>query len=368
MKPATDLKILIIRRDNIGDLVLTLPLFIALRERYPQAWIALYTNDYASEVVAQHPALDQIFVYRKLKHFKSGGLARIGEFCQTIWQRWQMRCLLRAKKLDWVLLATPEDSPRNLALARSFNPLKVAGFTSGNSRPDVAIALHALTNQPETVRVLQLLTAMDPALNFSETASVDHYRAQIFASAEEIVRLQQHYATLNHAPDNTRIAIHISARKPSQRWPVENFAVLIESLIQQYKAEIVLFWSPGSHAHPLHPGDDEKAQAIIQRLTETARAQILPLPTTSLRTLIAGLALCDTVICSDGGAMHIAAGLGKPIVCLFGKSDATRWHPWGVAYQLLQKPSLEVRDITVDEVVQAYQRLHPSLTHPVADK
>lgn len=60
---------------------------------------------------------------------------------------------------------------------------------------------------------------------------------------------------------------------------------------------------------------------------------------------------------ADGGAMHIAAGLGKPIVCLFGDSDAARWHPWQVPYVLLQKESREVSDISVEEVFGAIRDL-----------
>ena len=83
----------------------------------------------------------------------------------------------------------------------------------------------------------------------------------------------------------------------------------------------------------------------------------MPVPTHRLDELIAALALCDRVVCADGGAMHIAAALGKPIVCLFGDSDAARWRPWGVPYELLQPPSRNVADIVVENVMQAYQRL-----------
>jgi ADP-heptose:LPS heptosyltransferase len=55
--------------------------------------------------------------------------------------------------------------------------------------------------------------------------------------------------------------------------------------------------------------------------------------------------------------MHVAAGLGKPIVCLFGQSSAERWHPWGTAYALLQMPSMQVKDISVDAVARAYAAL-----------
>ena len=79
--------------------------------------------------------------------------------------------------------------------------------------------------------------------------------------------------------------------------------------------------------------------------------------TEHLSELIAGLSLCDAAVLSDGGAMHVAAGLGKPLVCFFGNSPAERWHPWGVPYELLQKPSRDVSDIRVDEAAAAFGRL-----------
>ena len=80
-------------------------------------------------------------------------------------------------------------------------------------------------------------------------------------------------------------------------------------------------------------------------------------PTQQLEELISGLSLCDSVICSDGGAMHLAAGLGKPILCFFGKSDSARWHPWGVPHLVLQKPSLNVADISVAEALADFEKL-----------
>ena len=55
--------------------------------------------------------------------------------------------------------------------------------------------------------------------------------------------------------------------------------------------------------------------------------------------------------------MHVAAGLGKPLVCFFGNSSAERWHPWGVPYELLQKPSHDVSEISVAQSVYAFGRL-----------
>ena len=56
--------------------------------------------------------------------------------------------------------------------------------------------------------------------------------------------------------------------------------------------------------------------------------------------------------------MHIAAALNKPIVCFFGTSFVPEWHPWGVPYIALQKPSRTVADITINETLAAFFELH----------
>ena len=119
-----------------------------------------------------------------------------------------------------------------------------------------------------------------------------------------------------------------------------------------------LFWSPGAEDHAQHPGDDDKAARLIALC---AGLPLLACPTHRLEELIAGLSCCDRVICSDGGAMHLAAGLGKPMVCFFGNSGAQRWRPWAVTHELLQPESHEVCDISLSDVLQAFLRLEQGL-------
>jgi ADP-heptose:LPS heptosyltransferase len=116
----------------------------------------------------------------------------------------------------------------------------------------------------------------------------------------------------------------------------------------------MLLWAPGAANDPGHPGDDDKAAKV---LAACRNLPIYPAPTQTLPDLIAALALCDQVVCADGGAMHLAAGLGKPIVCLFGDSPADRWHPWGVTYELLQRSS--VTEISAVETANSFGKLAP---------
>ncbi len=109
-------RLLLLRRDNIGDLVCTTPLIDALRAQLPHAWLGALVTTYNAAVLARNPALDEVFAYEKLKH-RSGGL--LSHFRTHLAQIAQ----LRSRKLDCVLV--PATTARSLKLARSLRPAQV---------------------------------------------------------------------------------------------------------------------------------------------------------------------------------------------------------------------------------------------------
>ena len=102
-------RFLIVRRDNIGDLVCTTPLIAALRAAHPDAHIAALVNTYNDEVLARNPALDAVHAYEKVKH-------RRGSLLGNLFSTARLNLELRARRFDHVLV--PVDSPHSRAIAR----------------------------------------------------------------------------------------------------------------------------------------------------------------------------------------------------------------------------------------------------------
>ena len=336
MSPEPARKILIVRRDNIGDLVCTTPLIAALRARIPDAWIGVLANSYNAPVLEGNPDVDEVLVYTKAKHRVAG------EFLPAIlWRRLRMMRRLRAMKLDDVILANPAFQPRLLAQARWLAPRRIVGFGPPD-KVDVAL----------------------PADDAGRHEVEDVFRLGAAFGIEGVPPPCRVVPPPAARSPMLTVGIHVSARKPSQRWPAAQFAEAIVALAARESMRFLLLWSPGPADNPMHPGDDEKAHEILHRVGD--RATVIARPTHRLAELIAALAECDALVCADGGAMHLAAGLGRPIVCLFGNSGVTRWRPWGVPHRLLQKPSLDVSDIGVDEVVDAFSALRDGIRAPSA--
>ncbi len=333
------LNILVIRRDNIGDLVCTTPVFTALRQRFPTAQICALVNSYNAPVLAQHPDVNRIFVYTKLKH-RAPGQSRL----RLLWRRLRMHRELKKIAFDYVLL--PNDQPRQLRFALSLRAKHVIALGHTVAQHESLTMLPAIHegSEHEAQAVYRLLEPLGihgtppPSLVIADPVEAGKAQAALDAKGGT----------------GPVIALHISARKPSQRWPSDRFAALMRELHARHGFRFMLLWAPGSESNPLHPGDDEKAQTILQTVGDL---QVLPYPTQALGELIAGLSVCESVICSDGGAMHLAAGLGKPILCFFGNSEPNRWHPWGVPYHVLQHTSKEVTKISVEETLAAFTQL-----------
>lgn len=332
-------RILVIRRDNIGDLLCTTPLITALRRRYPTAWIGALVNSYNAPVLAGNPCLDEVFSYEKGKH-----LAGLSGKLSAHWRRLGLIRSLRAHRFDLAILAASGYQ----ASAHRFAALAAPKYVLGYSAKNVLLMpeLHTPHGVHEVESTYALLEALGiegpppPMTLVPDTMEADVVAKQIPPGKGPVV------------------GMHISARKESQRWPIARFAALAQQLHADYGARFLLFWAPGTSADPRHPGDDDSAVALVDQL---AGLPVAALPTQRLAQLIAGISLCDRFVCSDGGAMHIAAALGKPIVCFFGNSDTTCWRPWSTPHVVVQPDSLEVGDITVANALAAFAQLQMSL-------
>lgn len=314
------LRLLVVRRDNIGDLVCTTPLLHSLRQQFPKAWIGVLANSYNAPVLDGNRDVDSVFAYCKTKH--TPGVGRMSLFAERL----RLNLYLRSMRLDTVLVATPGARAERMGAMLGARRVLVRGSTAGRKGRVEFVAEDA---GHEVQRTFALGTALG--------IQGDPPAVRVFTEPS---------VSIAEAPFT--LGIHISARKPSQRWPVERFAAVVRMLDPRWR--IRLLWAPGDQDDPKHPGDDRKAAALLQALGDRGMEAF---PTHSLRALVDALAGCHAVLCSDGGAMHLAAGMVKPLVCLFGDSDAARWHPWGPPYILLQPPSRHVIDVSASAVVEA---------------
>ena len=312
------LNILIIRRDNIGDLLCTTPLLQALKDQLKVGRLDVVTNAYVAPVLKGSYFIDNLYIYHKLKHGHTSFFKVIGERLRLIFK-------LRQHHYDYILAF----DHRALNLTRYLRKTKVL------------TPMQDWTHQTEVERAWELgqrlgLRGMPGSL-----------------------ALPVYYSTSDKK--NVKIlGIHISARRVRQQYPIVQWVQLIRALHDlDTKLTFHIFWSPGDSKNPMHPGDDDKA-LILKKELKDLPVKFIPTPT--LESLIKSIQTCGSMIMADGGAMHIAAALNRPIIALFGDSNPKRWRPWGVPYTIIQNKTEHVKNIEASKIVVAWLNLINSIS------
>jgi len=330
------MRVLMICRDNIGDTLLTTPLISALAQS-GQHQVDVLTNHYAAPVLQHNPDIRQLFCYTKLHH-REAGQGRLA----CVLQRLRLMLTLKKQRYDTVILAKSRWDQHGLKWVKIVRSDRVIALGQ-QSHPLITDLLPPPNQSP--CHITETLFSLGRPLNLSAT-SPD--KLTLLPDAAIATRLRDRYAIDSAVPV---YALQISARKPSQQWEATRFAGLAEKIAARHPCQIMLLWSPGSRDNPRHPGDDEKAREIMALCPHLP---IKAVATSSLPELIAAMSLCQGLVSSDGGAMHIGAALGLPVVALFGDSDPACWHPWQVNYQVLQPASREVNALSSSEVYDAF--------------
>lgn len=329
------MKILLIRRDNIGDLILTTPLIATLAQKYQ---VSMLVNSYNQGVLAGNPHINRIHTYTKLHHREPGQSA-----FSALLHRLKTMLAIRRANYDVAIVAGPKWDRHSLRWAKISGAKRVVAI--GKNLPDW------VTDQlPESNKSQHMVEALD-ALSRHLGCDQSPGKLELFVPESAIEQAVQKYAIDRTLPI---YGLQISARKVQQRWPETYFIALAHRLAQREKCQILLFWSPGAADNPLHPGDDDKALTIIAACQDIS---LIPIKTNNLQEVMVGMSLCDQILTSDGGAMHIAAGVGKPIVALFGNSDPILWAPWKVPHKIIADPNQTVSNINVDEVYNSFVEL-----------
>jgi heptosyltransferase-2 len=145
----------------------------------------------------------------------------------------------------------------------------------------------------------------------------------------------------------------------AKRWLSERYAEVLDRLIEEREASVVIFGSPNEVAI---------AEAIRSGMR---RRPVILSGRTELSELIAMIACCDLFLTNDSGPMHLAAALRVPTLAIFGSTDEIATGPMSPTAVVLNKrvecsPCLLrecpidhrcMKRITVEEVAQQAFRM-----------
>ena len=313
------MKILVLKRDKIGDLLLTTPLLARLKAALPQVETHLLANDYNAWVVAGNPHVDRLWVYRRVRH---GGRVSLGAAWDWPWQL----LALRRERFDWVIVANGDESPRAIrrglslggarTVARCADAARYRGLTDPLP-PDAA--------SHEIDRLLAMLVPMGIALPAEKILP-------IYQLPKESSAFAMKWLAGRGLMRGQYIVLGLGARRPKKQPTTAQVLEWSAHLKQHWGLDTVFMWTPGRSDDPAYPGDDAIAQPVLDRASRGQAPQIHPHrgPIAEALGLIWS---ARTSLFPDSGLMHFAAASPGGVLGLFAETDVSpapaQWAPRG---------------------------------------
>lgn len=342
-------RVLAVRLDNLGDVLVTTPAIHAMRQALPEAELTLLASPVGAQVGRLNPDLDDVIVYQSPQ---MDPWARLPQDSQ---REQRLIALLKERRFDAAVIFT---SFRQCALVPAYQcyladiPLRAAASLDGPGSLLTTRHKHPERMMHEVERGLDLVGAL--GMHTDETdlvlrvpddlpMTLDDLRLELpdqVALFEELrlnerLRIKQRHKQRGHALPSSGVerqpstahplvVLHPGCSMPARTYPWEQFAQAADLLVERMGARVVLTGGPDER---------ELVERVRARMRQPALALAGGLPFAQFCALIAA---ADLTVTNNTGPMHIAAALKTPVVALFALTNPPeQWGPWHVPHRLL---------------------------------
>lgn len=318
------MKILVIKRDKIGDLLLTTPMLAHLRASLPQARIHLLANDYNAWVAQDHPAIDRLWVYPRVRTGNKVSL-------KAAWATWNINRALKREHFDVAIVGNSAESPRAIQRGASLGAKRViASYPKGKHYPGVTDRIDFDPHRHEVEAMIALLAPLGVAP--PAQAGYPQFRLPQAWQTEA----EQWLAGQNLKPGGYAI-IGLGARRAKKQPTRDQVLRWSAWFAQKHGLKTVFIWTPGKSDNPLYPGDDEVAQPVL----DASSPHIVPFRG-ALKPAIGLIWNAAFSLFPDSGLMHFAAASPGGVLGLFAETDVSphpdQWGPRGPRAGYLDAP------------------------------
>lgn len=340
------MKIVILKRDKIGDMLLVTPMLRHLRASLPQARIHMLANDYNAWVLEGNRDIDRLWVYPRVRH---GATLRpravLGQF-------WQLLAL-RRERFDAAIAAGGVVSPRAAARILRLGASRSIAFAGAG--PDGADPVFKRLTDPipydgrrheveSNLALLQPLGVPPP-----DRPIPPQYRL-----GREWLEPAARWIAAQGLQAGRFVVIGLNARRAKRKPTTEQILAWSERFHRERGLASVLIWQPGPADDRVYPGDDEIVQPFIGRLPPWLKPFANP---ADVRGALGVIWHAATSIFPDGGIAHLASVSPGGVLALFAETDVSphpdNWRPYTARSTFLEavKTVAEFTDAQVHERV-----------------
>jgi heptosyltransferase-2 len=283
-------RVLIVRPDRIGDVVLSTPLPREIKKTFPDSFVAVLVRKYTQDIYINNPNVDEIILiddcdnslksfFRKVKELRSY------KFTHSL-------TLLPTERLNYLLFFA--GIPYRVGVGHKF--YQFITFTKYVSRNKYIPLRHEADYCMDLARKIGVQT--------------DDLSTEIFLTNEEKISVSE---KRNKYLDGKKylIGIHTTSGNSAPNWSIKTYKELIEKLSQREYLKIIV--------------TDDKVPDEIKSIDNV----LYPNLGLKLRESFLNFSVLDLLISASTGPMHIAAALKVKTLSMFCPMTACSPKLWG---------------------------------------
>ncbi len=308
-------RILCVRLDNMGDVLMTTPAIRALKTARPDRHVTLLTSPAGAAIAKMIPEIDAVIVF-DAPWMKGTGAAdrRTGPQHDDA-----MQTLLREGAYDAAVIFTVySQSPLPAAYLcyRAGIPLRLA-----HCRENPYELLSDWVAETEPAKVIRHEVRRQLDLVASVGCRVDDQRLSFAVRDQDCREVRQMLGARGLDFGRPWVLLHSGATAASRRYPPALFAQAVRWLAQA-----------GCQTVLAGAADEADEVAAIERMADVPTLSVAG--RLDLAGLGAAMLLADVVVCNNSGPAHLAAAIGTPLVELYALTNPQHT-PWMVRHTLL---------------------------------
>ena len=336
------MKIVILKRDKVGDMLLVTPMLAHLRAALPRAEIHMLANDYNAWVLEGNPHLDRLWVYPRVRHGASLRPWAVWEQLKQVWQ-------LRRERFDFAIAAGGVISPRAVERIGRLNAKRTiayAGANKDNRDTDAALFAH-LTDPLAYNRTLHEVESNLHLLTPLGVAAPAHTIYPQYTLRDPWLADGREWVTSQGLTPGRFVVIGLNARRVKRKPAAGQILAWSRHFKEKLGLDSVLIWQPGPADDRVYPGDDEIVAPFIGQLPPYLKPFRNP---ADVRAALGVLWHAATSIFPDGGIAHLASVSPGGVLALFAETDVSphpdNWRPYAAngAYLEARKTVAEISD------------------------
>jgi ADP-heptose:LPS heptosyltransferase len=326
-------RLLVIRSDAIGDMILTTPVFRALKAHNPSLRLWVAASDRNANVIAADPDVERAIILTKRGKIQWDAVRTLRSFAPQV----ILNCVTNSTTKYGVLAKLIARDSYTVALRH-------------HDRPEYARLFSRLIDVPDMYsRAYADIMLEFVRQTFGITTAINDSLPHIAIENKYVVEAENFLRSVNIVP-HTPLFVNLSAGQPRKRWSEEKYIALITMLRTQFDAIILT----------AAPEDRDKAERILQKFD----ANVCLFRAENLRALAALATQCAMVITPDTSLVHVAAAVKVPVVAWYSAKESvlSQWLPYGIPYRAVYTDEYDVTAVSPEEVYKNINELFSAAT------